>query len=136
MTTSLMHVHLPASIETQFRDTFLEELKTSSLEDIVDSCVNLIVDWQKQANAQTRRIARCLSIIHGPDELAAIMRGHIDTILGAKGAGAEKPSNAAVEGQQADPVIPIVILGVAVAVWLIGWAITGECDWYMGAYSP
>lgn len=136
MTTPLMYVPLPATIETQFRDTFRKELETMSLEEIVEACVNLVVGWEQQTTPHTRRLARYLSIIHSKEELTAVMRRHIQTILGTSGAASTEASQERIEGQQAEVVVPLVVLGVAIAIWLIGWAITGECDWYMGAYSP
>lgn len=134
MTTQLMYVPLPSNIEMQFRETFSKELETMSLEKFAEDSVKLLFEWENHPTLQMRRIAKYLSTIHTKDELSEIMTRHMATILGSSATENNSPDGQ-IDGQQAGAGVAVAVLGVAIAVWLIGWAITGECDWYMGAYS-
>ncbi len=136
MTEQLLYIPLPAEIETRFRDTFRKELETMSLDEIVASSVDLIIDPARQTTTRAKKISKYLRTIHTRDELEEIMRRHIRTILGDSDSIPQSPTDATPVAHQAEPAIALGVLGLAIAIWLIGWAITGECDWYMGMYSP
>ena len=135
MTTQQMYVPLPPDIETQFRETFLHELKTETLDQLAEASVEILTDWRKHPTRSMRRITRYLSTIHSKAELSDMLKQHMTTILGSS-APAESSSDVEIDGGQAGAGAALAVLGIAIAVWLIGWAITGKCDWYMGAYSP
>ncbi|MDJ0765309.1 MAG: hypothetical protein QNJ97_20180 [Myxococcota bacterium] len=134
MTAQLMYIPLPASVEEQFNTTIREELKSMSINALANAYASAVTDVEKQPTTRGRRIAQYLDTIHGKDELAKMIRRHLSQVADAPSAVESASTESEIRGEQGY-VVPLVVLGVAIAVWLIGWAITGECDWYMGMYS-